>query len=582
MRRGGAVGRLVAAALAVAAAALVPAAAALAPAAAALLLPASAAAHSSLESSSPASGESVPASPRRIVLTFSEAPDPKLSLIKVLDAEGVAVPGVSAAQAVPGDKASLEVVPDTPLADGTYTVNWRAVSTVDGHVDDGAFAFGVGQAAGDVLVVELVHTSPWASALAGVGRWLLYAALAVFIGAASTSLFAYRGSLPRGGVPVLRGAAVAGVVALALLTWGEKMLVGARTLLPLFQTRQGGFLLALGVALGVCVLAVVLVDVWPRRWSLWVLGAAGAAAVLVHVAAGHAASPSPVWFLNIAAQWVHMTAVGVWVGGLFWLLLGFRGRDHDERAAAVGVFTRIATGTLVVVLATGLLRAVSEVGSVSALFDTRYGITLLVKVALVAGLAGLGALNHFFWAPALRGESAVVGEVGAGGPRAGAGRGERRFGLNSRGELAVALAVLAATAVLSGLAPAGSAAAVQSAAERQREQVTASGSDYATTVRVELTLSPGRAGQNGYVLWADDYDTGDPLTGVTSVRLECSPPAGSVSSAVRVELAPAPDGSWTGAGLDFSVAGRWRTVVYVQQKTTGTTVDLEVPVRPAQ
>ena len=40
----------------------------------------------------------------------------------------------------------------------------------------------------------------------------------------------------------------------------------------------------------------------------------------------------------------------------------------------------------------------------SALVDTRYGITLIVKVALVAGLVALGALNHFFWVPALRGD----------------------------------------------------------------------------------------------------------------------------------------------------------------------------------
>ena len=65
------------------------------------------------------------------------------------------------------------------------------------------------------------------------------------------------------------------------------------------------------------------------------------------------------------------------------------------------------------------------------------------------------------------------------------------------------------------------------------------------------------------------------------MRLECTPPAGSSSSPVGVELEPAPDGSWKGAGLDFSVAGRWEVVVYVQQKTTGTTVELEVPVRPA-
>ncbi len=59
------------------------------------------------------------------------------------------MPGISEPQPVPGDKVSLEVLPGTPLADGTYTVNYRAVSAVDGHVDPGAFAFGVGQEAGE-------------------------------------------------------------------------------------------------------------------------------------------------------------------------------------------------------------------------------------------------------------------------------------------------------------------------------------------------------------------------------------------------------------------------------------------------
>ena len=109
----------------------------------------------------------------------------------------------------------------------------------------------------------------------------------------------------------------------------------------------------------------------------------------------------------------------------------------------------MATVTLVIVLATGLARALVEVGSIGALFDTSYGVTLLVKIGLVAGLVGLGALNHFFWVPAVRRDD---GEAAA-----------RRFGLNSRGELLVALAVLAATAVLSGLAPARLAVAASAA-----------------------------------------------------------------------------------------------------------------------
>ena len=51
-------------------------------------VPAVAAAHAALESSDPAADSSVPVSPRQIVLTFSEAPDAKLSLVRVLDARG--------------------------------------------------------------------------------------------------------------------------------------------------------------------------------------------------------------------------------------------------------------------------------------------------------------------------------------------------------------------------------------------------------------------------------------------------------------------------------------------------------------
>lgn len=537
----------------------------------ALALPAAAAAHAVLESSDPAADSSVAAPPEHVVLTFSEAPAVDLSLVRVLDESGATVPGLGAPEAVPGEPHALRVTPSQALAEGVYTVNWRVVSAIDGHVESGAFAFGVGEtpAPGSAVVVELLHSSPWASALAVAGRWLLYVTLVVLIGATSTSLFVYAGVLPSGGVAVLRLTVAIGVVALACVVWAEKALVGAPSLLPLFLTRQGQLLLALGVALLFCVGAVVALDLWPARWSLWLLGSAGTAAVLVHVAAGHAAASSP-WVLGIIVQWIHMTAVGVWIGGLFWLLLGLRGHGRPERGTAVRRFTRVATATLVVVLATGLARALSEAGSPGALVDTDYGILLLVKIGLVIGLVALGALNHFFWAPAVR---------------RGDERGRRRFALNSRGELAVALGVLATTAVLSGLAPARTAAVAADSSPARRapaSSVSATGSDYATTVRVELTVTPGAAGRNAYVLRAEDYDSDDPMTGVTGVRMKCSVPARPSLAPVTITLRRAADGSWIGDGLEFSIAGPWKVDVYVQETTGGVVVPLELTISGAR
>jgi len=524
-----------------------------------------ASAHAGLESSEPAAGSSVSTPPKAIVLTFAEDPDASLSLVRLLDAEGKTVPGVSDANAVTGKPKELQVTLAQALGQGVYTVNWRSVSAVDGHVQSGAFAFGVGvtPAPGSTKAVDLLNTSPWMSALGWSGRWLLYGGLALFVGAAATCLLVFAGRLPAGGNALLRVALLVAVVGFCAMVWAERALSGAPSLLPLFQTRHGQLLLALGVALVICAAAVVAVDLWPARWSLLFLGIAGAAAALAHCLGGHADAPSSWRIVNVAVQWVHMTGIGVWVGGLAWLLLGIRGMARPARAAAVGAFSRVATVTLGVVLATGVARGLVEVGSLDNLVTTRYGVTLLVKVGLVTVIVALGALNHFRWAPSLKTKDSAA----------------RTFRMNSGGELAVAAAILAATAVLSGLAPASSAVASMSPAGSPG--TTVSGSDYATTVRAHLTVSPGAVGQNAYSLMIDGYDSGQPVTSVTAVKLDFSLPGKPSLNASTLPLEKAPDGSWRGAGLQLSVAGRWHIDVVVQEAAGGVTVPLELDVAAA-
>jgi copper transport protein len=525
----------------------------------------SAYAHAGLESSDPAAGSSVSTSPKVITLTFAEDPDPALSLVRLLDADGRTVPGVSAVKAVHGKPLALQVMLTQALGQGVYTVNWRSVSAVDGHVQNGAFAFGMGvtPAPGSTKAVDLLTTSPWISALGAIGHWLLYAGLALFVGAAATCLLVFAGRLPAGGARLLRLALLASVVGFCAMVWAERSLSGAPSLLPLFQTRHGQLLLALGVAIVFCAAAVAAVDLWPARWSLAVLGATGVLAVLVHVLGGHAYAPSSLRLVNVAVQWVHMTGIGVWVGGLAWLLLGIHGMTKAGRAGAVGAFSRVATVTLVVVLATGVARGLVEVGSLGNLFDTRYGITLLVKVGLVVIIVALGALNHYRWVPSLKTHDGAA----------------RTFRLNSGGELAVAAAILAATAVLSGLAPASSA--VASSSTSGSSGVTVSGSDYATTVRAHLTVSPGAVGQNSYSATIDGYDSGQALTSVTAVKLVFSLPSKPTLSASTLQLGRVSDGSWRRAGLQLSVVGRWHIDVVVQEAAGGVTVPLDVDVKAA-
>jgi len=282
----------------------------------------------------------------------------------------------------------------------------------------------------------------------------------------------------------------------------------------------------------------------------------------VHVLAGHAAGPTSLRILNIVVQWVHMTSVGVWIGGLAWLLLGIRGMEKAERADAVAAFSRVATVTLVVVLATGLARGFVEVRTLSNLVHTSYGVTLMVKVAMVLGLVLLGALNHYRWTPLLRTRDGVA----------------RTFRLNSGGELAVAAAVLAATAILSGLAPAATATATAGRMPASAVGVTVSGADFGTTVRAHLTVSPGAVGRNSYSVMVDGYDSGQPVSSVTAVTLQFSLPSQPSLSQSQLALGEVSGGTWRGSGLQLSVVGRWQVDVLVQEAAGGVTVPLQLDV----
>ena len=81
--------------------------------------------------------------PSRVAIWFTEPIEPSLSEIQVLDAQGSRVDdGDSLVDT--NDPLAMSVGL-TPLPEGTYTVAWKNVSTVDGHRVRGSFVFSVGQ-----------------------------------------------------------------------------------------------------------------------------------------------------------------------------------------------------------------------------------------------------------------------------------------------------------------------------------------------------------------------------------------------------------------------------------------------------
>ncbi len=505
-------------------------------------------AHALLRLSEPEDGAELQRAPEAVTLTFTEAPEAQLSVIQILDTAGQPVPRTGPVQAVPGQPLALRTAV-SPLPMGVYTVAWRVVSRVDGHVTGGAFAFGVGVPPLEAPRAEVSNPTP--SPVAVPAKWVLYAGLIGLLGGAWVWTIATRNP-PK---IALRFfwlawlAAVGGLLGLAqaqradaVVEWGK-----------LFGTFLGQALLWRALPLGVAGVALVVAGRLDPRWRRLAFGFVGTSAagvMLIHVLAGHAGASSGEWrWAKIAFQWVHFASVGMWIGGLVALLLAVRGAPDEDKAAAVRRFSTGAGIALGLVAASGLLRAVDEVGALGALMTTTFGRLVLLKTGLLLILALLGAANRYRSVPAARTTLRGLGRIGA-------------------TELAVASVVLAVTGFLTGQVP---PSVVQAAKVASR--VAVSGSDFATSVRVQLELMPGTPGPNRFLARIVDYDTGQPVK-ADRVSLRFSLASRPDIPASSLALTPEPDGTYVGRGSNLSIEGKW-TIVLVVEKGVNS---VEVPV----
>jgi copper transport protein len=523
-------------------------------------------AHALVRSSDPANGAILSSSPRQVTVTFTEPPDPKLSFIHVLNEQGKPVES-SAAHPVAGDGLQWVVPLPSNLPDGVYTVSWRSLSKTDGHVTAGSFSFGIGVKPNATAGQTSISSSPSLSPLAVTGRWLFYWGLALLLSAGIVGILA-AGLGPPPRRAFLAGSWVLAAVGLAVMTQSEASQIGV-SIGTLLDSPSGTKLILQGVGL-VALGAAVGMVMWQRsRATLAVMAAVAAVALLLHALDSHAASSGSLSWFDVGVQWLHLVAVGLWVGGLAWLVLATRKVKGPERATAIRRFSQIAFVAVVVIAVTGVQRAISEVGTtrvVHSLVDTGFGVVLLVKVGLFILLLALAARNRYVNVPRVTAGSRGVGAL------------RRTVG----GEIFLAAGVLAAAAVLSSLPPANLVNQQGPAPTQAAQPLVVAGSDFATTVKVRLTVTPGTVGPNTFEATVTDYDTGRPVD-ARGVELKFSMPGRPDLGTPTLDLKQEAAGLWTGRGTVISQVGTWDASVLVQRATTATEVPLKLrPKLPPQ
>jgi len=345
---------------------------------AALVLPGAALAHATLLQTTPANGAVLAKAPTAVTVVFDDS---------VRVAKGNAAVDNETQTSVLAGKATVHgrdlTIPLKPLADGAYSVRWSIVSD-DGHREEGVLAFAVGE--GSVSPQSVLGASvplTWSDILL---RSLYY------LGVLAGGGFAVFALLNRNVVGPALQRPLAHLVFFSLLLaflGGSGILHAAPP-----GTR---FALVMKIALTVSLAGGAAAALAPTLPQLLPIAYAAAIALLAAPSfSGHALDNDQPRVLAVVADLAHMASAAVWLGGLIAIVYAIPRATGDDatRRAAVARFSKAALISVIVLGASGITRALTELSAVSQLWSTSYGRALLVKTAIFVPLLGVGWLNR--------------------------------------------------------------------------------------------------------------------------------------------------------------------------------------------
>jgi copper transport protein len=180
---------------------------------------------------------------------------------------------------------------------------------------------------------------------------------------------------------------------------------------------------------------------------------------------------------SVIADAAHVQAAAAWTGALAFVVLALvmaRGRRWELAAASVPRFSTMAVVSVAILLIAGTINGYLQVRAWRGLWETEYGILLLIKVGLVLPLLALGAYNNRFAVPRLREQIASVVE-------------RRRFLRLAGVELVIMLAVVGVTAGLVNAPPARTEISMHEASEMELRL---------GPMRASMEVMPGEVGSN--------------------------------------------------------------------------------------
>ncbi len=431
--------------------------------------------------------------PTQITIDFSERPDPNVSTIQVLNAMNQRVDNNNFIIIGDHNREAKTTLKSHKLTDGVYTVSWMTQSIDDGHIARGSYVFGIGNVGpggasggssniGTSLNQQRIQTVAVTSNLDGLIKWPLIVSQVAIVGGIFSHLFLwemfgskiYKKNSSKGlnetkfktTLPWIRRFSIVLLSAsVAIIASGSSSLFLQVTELAansnssywsIFRSvlhGSTGLSWLLYIVTSSIIIICVLINYYVLRkkrddesskkskfpasksFLLYFAFVAGAVSILASSIASHNAAVNFIPSLAVFIDWLHLMAVSLWVGGLFYIStvllsslkrseishpqlispknakMNQSSKDEIKRvtdtsnkntidsmtyylAILLPRFSLIATLSLGIVGISGIYMAWIELHTLNALFYSPYGNVLIIKLAVALPLVLLGAYHQ--------------------------------------------------------------------------------------------------------------------------------------------------------------------------------------------
>ena len=544
-------------------------------------------AHANLLRSQPGSNESVDVAPNRIIIWFTEPVEPNFSTISVFNHRGDSVDlGKTVVDNNDPTILSVEVI---PLNTGTYTVAWRNLSTIDGHIVRGSYVFAVGETVRTETTSPIMKEQPlFKSPFEPIFKWIVLLASLSLVGGI---LFQVVVSKPilwrRDSNQIERQIAMQAELKSFHIIWfsGAVLLIASIgqlilqvmsimdipiqdmslqvTLKVCLETHWGQMLIIRTGLLSLTLLSLVYVhrylslnrmspgEISSVSYIVWAaVLILGCIMLATFSMTSHGAATLSVRNGALVSDYIHLLAAAFWIGSLFHLVcilpLIFKTVSITQRrnllARLIPRFSFIAISSFFILIITGLYVGWSQIVVPMGIY-TPYGWTLIAKIGVVLTIAIIGAINLFTIKPRLQSNDS-------------SGNWLRRLILI---EVGLALVILCLVGILTSLQP-GRQVASQQAQEAQKQ---ISRQDTSEGLDIAFRIEPGRVGVNNIYISLTDQRKNLPEN-ITDLELTLSYVDKDIGS-ITETMQKVDTGEYILKNQLISLIGTWQIETVVRQ-----------------